>query len=180
MTSFHRSARRLDWTRLEAIRRSAAAAAKNRHAAVRHDDDDIGATAAMMGLGMGFTLHPKEHKVINILGKDTPIPRYQQAYGESYAFSGIVSEAIPATTVIEELFDKWNALLPAASQTSQLSQPSMEFNSCLCNWYAPHHCIGIYPDSYACCEETHKHEILKRDTHKHGGNRINFSIRCFK
>lgn len=164
MTSFHRS--------------GIGSSKKNRHA-VRHDDDDIGATAAM-GLGMGFTLHPKEHKAIKILGKDTPTPRYQQAYGKSHAFSGIVSQAIPATPVIEELFDKWNELLPAASQTAQLSQPSMEFNSCLCNWYAPHHCIGIYPDSYACCEETHKHEILKLRKGQLGGNRVNFSIRCFK
>lgn len=173
-----------------------------------------------------WALHPIEHKVIKMFGKDTPIPRYQQAYGKSYAFSGIVSEAIPATPVIQALFDELNALLPTT--TPSTAAPAMVFNSCLCNWYEPHHYIGAHSDdtrqlvpyspvasiSWGAtrtflltprektakglktrelslmngdlvfmggrCQETHKHEILKLRKGQLGGNRINFSIRCFK
>lgn len=186
-----------------------------------------------------WALHPREHKVIKMFGKDTPIPRYQQAYGQSYAFSGIVSEALPVTPVIQELFDRLNALLPAPAQPQLQTQPQpslppqqpptrMEFNACLCNWYEPHHYIGAHSDdtrqlvpyspvaslSWGAtrtflltprdkaakglhtrelslmngdlvfmggrCQETHKHEIVKLRKGQLGGNRINFSIRCFK
>eukprot|EP01033_Poteriospumella_lacustris_P014140 gene14140-10097_t len=96
-----------------------------------------------------WALHPREHKVIKMFGKDTPIPRYQQAYGQSYAFSGIVSEALPVTPVIQELFDQLNALLPAPAQPQPPTQrplTRMEFNACLCNWYEPHHYIGAHSD----------------------------------
>ena len=39
--------------------------------------------------------HPKEFVTIKMFGKDVPIPRYQQAYGRSYAYSGGVSASIP-------------------------------------------------------------------------------------
>jgi alkylated DNA repair dioxygenase AlkB len=82
--------------------------------------------------------HPTTFKSIKMFGKDVFIPRYQQAYGRSYAYSGNVSEAIEATPTIACLQDMLNDLIEA--------RDSLQFNMCLCNWYEPHHYIGPHSD----------------------------------
>ena len=81
--------------------------------------------------------HPTTFKCIKMFGKDVALPRYQQAYGISYLFSGISSEAIPPTERILSIQQNLNMLI---------SESSFVFNMCLCNWYEPHHYIGPHSD----------------------------------
>jgi len=83
--------------------------------------------------------HPTEYKSIKIFGKDQYIPRYQQSYGHSYRYSGMISESIPETVLITLLKDKLNKLLG-------FDEESHGFNMCLCNWYEPQHYIGPHSD----------------------------------
>lgn len=83
--------------------------------------------------------HPLTFKTIKMFGKDTVIPRYQQAFGRSYAYSGAVSESIEETPLIRELMATVNRLMP--------SEPTaIRYNMCLCNWYEPDHYIGPHSD----------------------------------
>ena len=82
--------------------------------------------------------HPTTFKTIKMFGKDVLIPRYQQAYGRSYSYSGNVSEAIEATPTISRLQETLNGLTQC--------RDALQFNMCLCNWYEPHHYIGPHSD----------------------------------
>jgi alkylated DNA repair dioxygenase AlkB len=79
--------------------------------------------------------HPDDFKEIMMYGKKVQIPRWQQAYGRSYRFSGTISDSIEPTETIIELTKK----------ISQL-EPDYDFNMCLCNWYNPDHYIGPHSD----------------------------------
>jgi len=68
---------------------------------------------------------PKERHEIYFRGKKIKIPRFQQAYGESYEYSGTVSESKPMPKFIKEIADKIQKEL----------YPKIKFNNCLCNWY---------------------------------------------
>jgi len=67
------------------------------------------------------------------------IPRYQQAYGQSYTYSGGVSYSIPHTPLVANIQERLNELL-------NINETPGEFNMCLCNWYEPHHYIGPHSD----------------------------------
>lgn len=82
--------------------------------------------------------HPATFKTIKMFGKDTVIPRYQQAYGNSYSYSGIVSDAIDVPDFIAQMESQLNQLI------IEYYRPG--FNMCLCNWYEPHHYIGAHSD----------------------------------
>lgn len=164
--------------------------------------------------------HPQELKTIKLFGKDQVVPRYQQAYGRSYMYSGIVSDCVENSPVIDHFEKSLNEMFKQAQDFPAL-------NMCLCNWYEPHHYIGphsddtrqFHPLSPVCtiswgatrtfvmtpkskdrghktrklllndgdvvimggkCQETHKHEILKKRASEVIGRRINFSFRSFK
>lgn len=84
-----------------------------------------------------WTLHPLEHHEIMMHGKSVAIPRWQQAYGRDYRFSGQVSPAKPLTPEMGT-FLAWarNAIHP-------------DLNGVLMNWYdgSKGHYIGAHRDS---------------------------------
>ena len=82
--------------------------------------------------------HPVSFQKIKMFGKDIEIPRYQQAYGKSYRFAGIQSEALEETPLINRLQNQINVICEGIGD--------FKFNMCLCNWYEPHHYIGPHSD----------------------------------
>lgn len=85
-----------------------------------------------------WSSHPVGFQKIKMFGKDIEIPRYQQAYGRSYRFSGIETEALEETALIERIQRELNVL---SEETEDF-----KFNMCLCNWYEPEHYIGPHSD----------------------------------
>jgi alkylated DNA repair dioxygenase AlkB len=97
-----------------------------------------------------------------MFGKEIPVPRYQQSYGRSYVFSGVVSESIEETEYIREMRHALNQILKGNTHRPLQVTPSHmvedqpielsptpypnEFNMCFCNWYEPHHYIGAHAD----------------------------------
>lgn len=105
-----------------------------------------------------WNAHPKTHAIIKMFGKDVPVPRYQQAYGRSYQFSGVTSQSIEETDYIQDMKATLNRILKglpgrssnisATNDDTQRTGKSYdnEFNMCFCNWYEPHHYIGAHAD----------------------------------
>ena len=85
-----------------------------------------------------WNLHPKEKGIVKIMGKEIETPRWQQAYGQSYAFSGTVNKALPFHPIILK-YVNW-----ANEQTKNEKE---EFNMALLNWYENgDHYIGHHSD----------------------------------
>lgn len=84
-----------------------------------------------------WTLHPAEHSVIHLHGRAVTLPRWQQAYGADYRFSGQVSAALPVPA----------AFAPYLAWCRQRIDPRL--NGLLLNWYdgARGHYIGKHRDS---------------------------------
>jgi len=84
-----------------------------------------------------WTLHPTERPTIKIHGKDVRIPRWQQAYGRDYRFSGTISSALPIP-------DQLKPYIEWAQETID-----SRLNGMLLNWYdgALGHYIGKHRDS---------------------------------
>jgi alkylated DNA repair dioxygenase AlkB len=84
-----------------------------------------------------WSLHPEQSNEILIHGRMVAIPRYQQAFGRDYHFSGTVNEALP----VPEL------LAPFLEWVCQSIDPRL--NGLLLNWYDAHlhHYIGAHRDS---------------------------------
>jgi len=83
-----------------------------------------------------WELHPVVKPSIHLHGRMVEIPRWQQAYGDDYHFSGQISRALPVPPVLQPLLD-WSrsAIHPALS-------------ALLLNWYdGPGHYIGPHRDS---------------------------------
>ena len=83
-----------------------------------------------------WALHPEVKPTIHLHGRAVMIPRWQQAYGEHYHFSGQVSRALPVPAILQPLL-VWSrdAINPA-------------LNAPLLNWYeGPGHYIGPHHDS---------------------------------
>ena len=83
-----------------------------------------------------WDLHPSEKPVIHMPGGPVQIPRWQQAYGADYHFSGQTSAALPVPAVLDPLLS-WarRAIFP-------------HLNGLLLNWYdGPGHYIGPHHDS---------------------------------
>ena len=84
-----------------------------------------------------WALHPSEHPSIFLHGRQVLLPRWQQAYGRDYLFSGQCSQAKPVPAVLEPYL-KW-----ARKQVDQ------RLNGMLLNWYDGQagHYIGAHRDS---------------------------------
>ena len=83
-------------------------------------------------------LHPEHKPVIRMVGKPVEIPRWQQAYGADYRFSGQTSTAEPVPAPLVPLLDWTRATIDG------------RLNGLLLNWYdGPGHYIGPHHDSTA-------------------------------
>ncbi|MCI0538887.1 MAG: alpha-ketoglutarate-dependent dioxygenase AlkB [Verrucomicrobiales bacterium] len=84
-----------------------------------------------------WQLHPKEHAEIRMLGRAVKIPRWQQAYGVDYHFSGAVNRALPVPVSIAPLL------------TWSRGAIDERLNGLLLNWYDGNlgHYIGRHRDS---------------------------------
>jgi alkylated DNA repair dioxygenase AlkB len=83
-----------------------------------------------------WSLRPDDRPTIHLHGRPVQIPRWQQAYGRDYRFSGQVSAAAPVPPLLEPLLAWARAAI----------HPSL--NGLLLNWYeGPGHYIGPHNDS---------------------------------
>ncbi|GAB5368958.1 hypothetical protein AAMO2058_001364100 [Amorphochlora amoebiformis] len=83
-----------------------------------------------------WELHPSTFNEITMFGKRVQIPRWQQAYGQSYSFSGATAIANPnIPKVIKIVMDKANKLVGC-----------FPFRMALVNWYSPEHYLGPHHD----------------------------------
>ena len=84
-----------------------------------------------------WALHPPNFPEIQMHGKRVPIPRWQQAYGVDYHFSGQVSVALAVPGELQPVLDWCRSILSPA------------FNGLLLNWYDGQlgHYIGRHRDS---------------------------------
>lgn len=84
-----------------------------------------------------WQLHPEEHTEIRIHGRKVPIPRWQQAYGADYHFSGQVNKALPVPSLLAPLHAWAEDVIDA------------RLNGLLLNWYDGKlgHYIGAHRDS---------------------------------
>ena len=83
-----------------------------------------------------WSMHPSEHNEIMIHGRVVKIPRWQQAYGKDYQFSGATNKALPIPDLLQPLLD-W---------TRQAVDERL--NGILVNWYDGQagHYIGPHRD----------------------------------
>ena len=84
-----------------------------------------------------WNLHPSAFPEIQMHGHRVKIPRWQQAYGVPYRFSGQVSEALPVPGILE----------PVLGWCRSAIDPAL--NGLLLNWYDGQlgHYIGRHRDS---------------------------------
>ena len=84
-----------------------------------------------------WQLHPPDYHVITMHGKPVATPRWQQAYGADYHYTGRVNRALPLTP----------AMAPFLAWAREAVDPRL--NGLLFNWYdADHaHYIGKHRDS---------------------------------
>jgi alkylated DNA repair dioxygenase AlkB len=84
-----------------------------------------------------WQIHPKEHAEIKMLGRTVKIPRWQQAYGVDYHFSGEVNRALPVPSLLAPLV------------TWSRDVIDKRLNGLLLNWYDGRfgHYIGQHRDS---------------------------------
>ena len=84
-----------------------------------------------------WELHPSTFPEIQIHGKRVPIPRWQQAYGVDYHFSGQISAALPVPDEVQPVLAWCQARISPA------------LNGLLLNWYDGRqgHYIGRHRDS---------------------------------
>lgn len=83
-----------------------------------------------------WNLHPPAFHTLKIHGKEVKTPRWQQAYGKNYHFSGSMSQALPIT----------NQLAPFQYWCQQ--HINADLNGLLLNWYngEQNHYIGAHRD----------------------------------
>jgi len=84
-----------------------------------------------------WEMHPKDYHLVKILGKEIPTPRWQQAYGFDYEYTGSKQNALPIGAQLKP-FQDW---------CKKEIHPQM--NSLLLNWYEGEkkHYIGPHRDS---------------------------------
>jgi len=70
-----------------------------------------------------WSLHPEQRGIIKMMGREIQTPRWQQAYGRDYWFSGMNHKALPIPDYIQPFVD-------CACQSS-----GSMYNSALLNWY---------------------------------------------
>jgi alkylated DNA repair dioxygenase AlkB len=100
----------------------------------RLPDDLIPDEAAFEAL---WDLHPEGFHEIMIHGRLVKTPRWQQAYGRDYQYTGQVNRALPVAPEMEAMFAWFKEALDA------------RLNGLLFNWYdgARDHYIGAHRDS---------------------------------
>jgi alkylated DNA repair dioxygenase AlkB len=84
-----------------------------------------------------WRLHPEDHHIIQIHGRLVPTPRWQQAYGVDYHYTGRTNRAAPMPATLEPFVD-WVR-----------EQIDPRLNGALVNWYdgSLGHYIGRHRDS---------------------------------
>lgn len=75
-----------------------------------------------------WNLHPKERREINFFNKTYKLPRWNQAYGVDYKFSGIIEKAKPITEQLQKYLD-W------ANNNEIQHKRNGNLNGILINWY---------------------------------------------
>jgi alkylated DNA repair dioxygenase AlkB len=84
-----------------------------------------------------WNLHPREYHTIKIHGRDVLTPRWQQAFGADYHYTGRVNRALPMLPLLAPLLAWAKATIDD------------ELNGTLVNWYDGRlgHYIGAHRDS---------------------------------
>lgn len=83
-----------------------------------------------------WAVHPDEKHLIMMHGREVETPRWQQAYGADYHYTGRVNKALPVPPLLAPLL-AWVR-----------SDISPRLNGILLNWYeGPDHYIGPHHDS---------------------------------
>lgn len=81
-------------------------------------------------------IHPSIPPTIRMVGRQVQLPRWQQAYGADYYFSGQISSALPVPEPLAPLLEWCRQMIDT------------RFNGLLLNWYeGPGHYIGAHKDS---------------------------------
>lgn len=84
-----------------------------------------------------WNLHPEQYNQVKILGKIVETPRWQQTYGRSYNYTGMVHEALPIPQQLQPFLEY-----------AQKLYPEFVFNQILINWYQNGlHYIGAHSDN---------------------------------
>lgn len=86
-----------------------------------------------------WEMHPDDYHEIMMHGRLVKTPRWQQAYGRDYHYTGHTNEALPVPPILQPLHD-WCRY-----------EIDERLNGLLLNWYdgALGHCIGAHRDSTA-------------------------------
>lgn len=74
-----------------------------------------------------WSLCPDKQEKITMFNKESDVPRFQQSYGRSYYFSGLMHEADPIPDLLKPILEKVNNMGYGI------------FNQILLNWYANGH-----------------------------------------
>lgn len=83
-----------------------------------------------------WRLHPVEKHRIKMIGREVDTPRWQQAYGADYEYTGRMNRALPVPALLEPLL-AWSR-----------ETVDERLNGILLNWYdGPDHYIGPHHDS---------------------------------
>jgi alkylated DNA repair dioxygenase AlkB len=84
-----------------------------------------------------WALHPEEYHTLLMHGKEVKTPRWQQAYGKDYQYSGSKNNALPIPPELQHFLD-WGRV-----------NVDDRLNGLLLNWYdgAAGHYIGKHRDS---------------------------------
>lgn len=83
-----------------------------------------------------WNLHPTEFHTVKILGKEVNTPRWQQAYGKDYRYTGAKQNALEVPEILKTY------------QTWCQENINPDFNGLLLNWYegTKKHYIGAHRD----------------------------------
>ncbi|SDR67064.1 Alkylated DNA repair dioxygenase AlkB [Polaribacter sp. KT25b] len=83
-----------------------------------------------------WNLHPQDFHLVRMFGKMIPTPRWQQAYGKNYEYSGSLNNALPIPDFLNSIH-KWCK-----------SNIDERLNGLLINWYdgEQNHYIGAHRD----------------------------------
>ncbi|MCK6478852.1 MAG: alpha-ketoglutarate-dependent dioxygenase AlkB [Planctomycetes bacterium] len=84
-----------------------------------------------------WNLHPPRPHVVRMLGRRIPTPRWQQAYGRDYRYTGSTNVALPIPAGLRQFLE------------SARKAVDRRLNGVLLNWYdgAKRHHIGQHRDS---------------------------------
>ncbi len=87
---------------------------------------------------LGWSMHPADYTQLMMHGRLVPTPRWQQAYGRDYRYTGQVNRAMAIPPLLQPLLDWCQTIDP-------------HLNGLLLNWYdgALNHYIGKHRDSIA-------------------------------